>query len=211
MRDPLMERLLVPTHVDHISFEPCLLIINGQQWGVYYTRENDDHHFIRSNYGIDKDDIDLLKESYFAPGMEVKQGSDSAFFAMYNYAMNTSSTDPAYLAVMNTMMDLENMVDYFAAETFYPNDDWMGGGNNNMKMWRQRSTNGRFRYLSYDFDFGYGLVGGLNSDVLQEALNASPHNYQSDLFVHLIQNPQFKNYFINRYADLINTIWLPSN
>ena len=212
MRDPLMERLLESTHVDHISFEPCLLFINGVQWGVYYTRENDDHHFIEQNYGIKKDDIDLLKESYFVPDqMEVKKGSDSAFFVMYNYAMNTAPNDPAYLPTMNTMMDIENMVDYFAAETFYPNGDWMGGGNNNMKMWRQRSTNGRFRYITYDFDFGYGLVDAINSNVLAEALNASPHNFQSDLFAKLIQNSQFKNYFINRYADLINTIWIPSN
>jgi|GEM_PF-241706 len=211
MRDPVMERLLMPTHVDHISFEPCLLFINGQQWGVYYTRENDDHHFIEENYGIDKDDIDLLKESYFVPGMEVKKGSDSAFFSMYNYAMNTSPTDVNYFSTMNTMMDIENMVDYFSAETFYPNGDWMGGGNNNLKLWRQRSTNSRFRYLSYDFDFGYGLVDGLNSDILGEALAANPHNYQSDLFAKLVQNPQYKNYFINRYADLMNTIWLPAN
>jgi hypothetical protein len=211
MRDPVMERLLENTHVDHISFEPCLLFINSVQWGVYYTRENDDHHFIQQNYGIDKDDIDLLKESYFAPDMEVKKGSDSAFYAMYSYAMNTSSIDPNYFSTMNSLMDIENMVDYFAAETYYPNGDWMGGGNNNIKLWRQRSTNGRFRYISYDFDFGFGLVDGLTGDILADALNANPHNYQSDLFVHLLQNPQYKNYFINRYADLINTIWLPAN
>ncbi|MEO8085850.1 MAG: CotH kinase family protein [Bacteroidota bacterium] len=212
MRDAVMERLLVPTHVDHISFEPCLLFMNGAQWGVYYTRENDDHHFIEENYGIDKDDIDLLKESYFVPNaMEVKKGSDSAFFAMYDYAMNTSPSNVNYFATMNSMMDIENMVDYFSAETFYPNGDWMGGGNNNLKLWRQRSTNGRFRYLSYDFDFGYGLNDPLNSDVLGDALAANPHNFQSDIFARLIQNPQYKNYFINRYADLINTIWLPSN
>jgi hypothetical protein len=211
MRDALMERLLVPTYVDHISFEPCLLFMNGQQWGVYYTRENDDHHFIKSNYGYDKNEVDLLKESYFFAGMEVKQGSDTAFFTMYNYAMNTPFADVNYLPVMNTMMDIQNMTDYFAAETFYPNGDWMGGANNNLKMWRPRTSNGRFRYLSYDFDFGYGLVDALTSDVLAEALAANPHNYQSDLFAHLIQNPQFKNYFINRYADLMNTIWLPAN
>ncbi|MCX6275634.1 MAG: CotH kinase family protein [Bacteroidetes bacterium] len=211
MRDPLMERLLVPTYVDHISFEPCLLFINGQQWGVYYTRENDDDHFIEENYGISKDDIDLLKESYFYTGMEVKKGSDSAFFSMYNYAMNTSPADVNFLSTMNTVLDIQNMVDYFAAETYYPNGDWMGGGNNNLKLWRQRSTNGKFRYISYDFDFGFGLVDGLTGDILSEALAANPHNYQSDLFARLIQNPEYKNYFINRYADLINTIWLPSN
>lgn len=36
------------------------------------------------------------------------------------------------------MMDLQNMADYFIAETYYPNDDWMGGMNNNLKLWRPK-------------------------------------------------------------------------
>lgn len=41
------------------------------------------------------------------------------------------------------------MADYFIAETYYPNDDWMGGGNNNLKLWRPRKEGGKFRYLDY--------------------------------------------------------------
>lgn len=211
MRDPMMERLLKPTHIDYIAYEPCLLYINGQSWGVYYSRENDDHHWIEGNYGYSKNEIDLLKESYFYPTIEIKKGNDVAFWTMYNYAMNTTPTDAAYYSTMNTMMDLENMVDYFAAETYYPNDDWMGGNNNNLKMWRPTKSGGRFRYLSYDLDFGMGLVGSVTNNMLATALNPSPHNYNSDMFQRLVQNPTFKRYFINRYADLMNTIWLPSN
>ncbi|MFN8145238.1 MAG: CotH kinase family protein [Bacteroidia bacterium] len=211
MRDPLMERLLRTTNIDYLAYEPCLVYINGQSWGVYYTRENDDHHWIEGNYGYKKDEIDLLKESYFYPTIEVKKGSDAAFWTMYNYATTASPTGASYYATMNTMMDLDNMVDYFASETYYPNDDWMGGGNNNLKLWRPNKTGGRFRYLSYDLDFGLGLVGGVTNDMLGTALNPSPHNYNSDIFQKLVQNPQFKRYFINRYADLINTIWLPSS
>ncbi|HRH67119.1 MAG TPA: CotH kinase family protein, partial [Bacteroidia bacterium] len=211
MRDPMMQRLLKPTNIDYLAYEPCLLYINGQSWGVYYTRENDDHHWIEGNYGYKKDEIDLLKESYFYPTIEVKKGSDAAFWTMYNYATTSSPTGASYYSTMATMMDLENMVDYFASETYYPNDDWMGGGNNNLKMWRPVKAGGRFRYLSYDLDFGMGLVGSVSNDMLGTALNPSPHNYNSDIFQKLVQNPAYKRYFINRYADLINTIWLPSN
>ncbi|MBK6836884.1 MAG: CotH kinase family protein [Bacteroidetes bacterium] len=184
------------------------------QWtelGCLFTRENDDHHWIEGNYGYKKDEIDLLKESYFYPTIEVKKGSDAAFWTMYNYATTTSPSSPSYYSTMATMMDLENMVDYFASETYYPNDDWMGGGNNNLKLWRPTKPGGRFRYLSYDLDFGMGLVGSVSNDMLGTALNPSPHNYNSDIFQKLVQNSTFKRYFINRYADLINTIWLPSS
>ena len=115
------------------------------------------------------------------------------------------------MQTMNTMMDLDNMVDYFASETYYPNDDWMGGGNNNLKLWRPNKTGGRFRYLSHDLDFGLGLVGGVTNDMLGTALNPSPHNYNSDIFQKLVQNPQFKMLLHQPLCWPINTIWLPSS
>lgn len=211
MRDPLMNRLLKGTNNDYLAYEPCLVFINGQNWGVYYIRENDDHHWIESNYGYKKDEVDLLKESYFYPGIEVKKGTDSAFFEMYEYAMNTSSSDPAFYNTMSSFMDLNNMADYFIAETYYPNDDWMGGTNNNLKLWRPRKDGGKFRYLIYDLDFGLGYSGTVTNNMLSVARNASPHNYNSDLFKVLTNNATYKRYFINRYADLMNTIFLPSN
>ena len=211
MRDPLMNRLLKGTNCDFLAYEPCLVFINGQNWGVYYVRENDDHHWIESNYGYDKDEVDLLKESYFYNGIEVKKGSDSAFMAMHNYAMNTSPSNPDFYNTMASMMDLENMVDYFIAETYYPNDDWMGGSNNNLKLWRPRKEGGKFRYLIYDLDFGLGYSGTVSKNMLSVARNASPHNYNSDLFKVLTNNTTYKRYFINRYADLMNTTFLPSN
>ncbi len=211
MRDPLMNRLLKGTHNDYLAYEPCLVFINGQNWGVYYIRENDDHHWIESNYGYKKEEVDLLKESYFYSGIEVKKGSDSAFFAMYEYAMGTSSSDPSFYSSMSSFIDLENMADYFIAETYYPNDDWMGGSNNNLKLWRPRKEGGKFRYLIYDLDFGLGYSGTVTNNMLAIARNASPHNYNSDLFKVLTNNATYKRYFINRYADLMNTIFLPSS
>ncbi|MFZ7115671.1 MAG: CotH kinase family protein [Bacteroidota bacterium] len=211
MRDALMNRILKGTYNNYIAYEPCLLTLNGENWGIYYFRENDDHHWVEGNYGYKADEIDFLKESYFYTGIEVKKGSDSAFFAMHNYATTTSPTDPAYYNTISSMMDLQNMADYFIAETYYPNDDWMGGTNNNLKLWRPKKGDGKFKYLIYDLEFGLGYSGSVSNNMLSVARNASPHNYNSDLFKYFTQNETFKKYFINRYADLVNTIFLPSN
>ncbi|REJ82970.1 MAG: T9SS C-terminal target domain-containing protein [Bacteroidetes bacterium] len=211
MRDPLMNRLLKGTHNDFIAYEPCLVYINGQNWGVYYVRENDDHHWIEGNYGYKKDEIDLLKESYFYPGIEVKKGSNEMFFSMYEYATTTSPSDTGFFNVMDSYMDLKNMTDYFIAETYYPNDDWMGGSNNNLKLWRPKKDGGKFRYLIYDLDFGLGYSGTASKNMLSIARNATPHNHSSQIFKALTNNAKYRQYFINRYADLMNTIFLPSN
>ncbi|MEO8086428.1 MAG: CotH kinase family protein, partial [Bacteroidota bacterium] len=211
MRDPVMERLMKGTNSDYTAFEPCLLYINGVQWGVYYTKENDDQNFVKANYGYSKTEIDLLKESYFFPDIEVKSGSDTAFRTMHAYAFAASPSSSSFYAAMDSMLDIKNQVDYFAAECYYPNDDWMGGSNNNLKLWRPKKTGGRFRYILYDLDFGFGISGTVSSDILSIALNPTPHNYNSDIFQRLLLNTKYKNYFINRYADLINTIWQQQN
>ncbi|MBK8587425.1 MAG: hypothetical protein IPN88_19305 [Bacteroidetes bacterium] len=65
--------------------------------------------------------------------------------------------------------------------------------------------------MIYDLEFGLGYSGSVSNNMLGTARNASPHNYNSDIFDAFTQNPTYKRYFINRYADLINTVFLPSN
>lgn len=36
-------------------------------------------------------------------------------------------------------------------------------------------------------------------------------SHSSEMFDAMLNNPTFKRYFINRYADLINTNYLPAN
>jgi hypothetical protein len=64
-----------------------------------------------------------------------------------------------------------------------------------------------------DTDYGFGLNGSVNDNRLQMArYPTSPApNHNSEIFDALLDNPVFKNYFINRYADLMNTVYLPTN
>ncbi len=207
-RDHLMEQNLQGTNCDYIAQNEAVLFLNGQFWGIYQIAENDDHHFMKNNYGLSSDEIDLLKEG---GNLEIKNGSDTGFYSLFNYAVSTPANDPAYYPTISSKLDMLNYADYFISETYYCNEDWIGDWTNNIKFWRPRETGGKWRYLNYDLDFGLFLESHADDNILGRAINPNIPCFTSNLFNTLLNNNQFRRYFINRYADLINTIFLPSH
>jgi len=104
-------------------------------------------------------------------------------------------------------LDIENFVDYFATQTYYVNWDWP---QNNVKYWRDRAHKTRWRYILTDLDMGLGFSGTFTQNDLHRARTAT-NNFHSFLFNSLLDNQEFREYFINRYADLINTTLGPDH
>ncbi len=207
-RDAFMERVLKPTYTGYLAAEPVVAYLNGSYWGVYQLNENHDRHWMKNNFGFSRNEISYLKEGGSYLG--VQEGSTFTFWEMYNYATTQNPTGSGYYARMDSVLDLKNYTDYFAAETYYNNGDWLGPWTNNIQMWRPNYTGGKWRYFVYDLDFGLALQGSVNDDRLEIARNPTASSYTSNMFDKILDNPTFKKYFINRYADLINTIFLPS-
>jgi hypothetical protein len=207
-RDGLMQRIMKNTFTGYLGYEPCEVYLNGRYWGVYEIRENDNFRYVQNNFGYSKNEIDFL---YEGRNIETKNGSDTGFFAMYNYAANAYSNSSDFYSKMDAMLDLQNYTDYIAAETYYCNNDWVGDWANNIKLWRPRVPGAKWKYILYDLDFGLGLYSSYNNDKFSDLISPNSFTYQSAIFNALAANSKFKTYFINRYADLINTIYIPSN
>ena len=208
-RDALMERMMRTTNCDYLATQPAIMFLNGAYWGVYTIHENHDSHWLEENYNYTKKDFSFLKES--GSTISVSAGSASTFWDMYNYATSQSATTQAYYDYMNSVLDLKNYTDYFAAEIYINNGDWIGDWTNNIKMWKPNTAGAKWKYFLYDTDFGFGYSGSVNDDRLSKARNPTAFSYSSDIFDAILKNPTYKRYFINRYADLINTLYLPSN
>ena len=207
-RDAFMERVLKPTYTGYLAAEPVVAYVNGAFWGVYCIDENHDHHWMNNNFGLLRNQIDYLKESGTTIG--IQEGSDLTFWEMYNYAIIQNPVTLQYYNHMDSVLDLKSHVDYFSAEIFYNNGDWIGDWTNNIQLWREKTTGAKWRYLVYDLDFGVGLKNTVNDDRLEIARNPAAFSYSSNIFDALLTNPTYKKYFINRFADLMNTIFLPS-
>ncbi len=79
-----------------------------------------------------------------------------------------------------------------------------------------KGQDGRWRWAIRDTDFGFGLAygGQVNHDTLSYASTegrgfGAPPAWSVFLFKTLLENDDFRNKFINRFADHINTAFVP--
>lgn len=211
MRDVLGSRLALPTHCASGAYQNMAVFINGEYWGHYAGREMLNRFFVRDNHGSDPDQVDQIFTSYFQTNHYFPdEGTDEAFFNMSDYIIQNDMSDSAHFAEAKRLVDWENMVDYFALEMYLGNGDWFSSMYfNNLRCYR--ANNLRWRYLLFDVTLAQGLGVGFDANILYEALAApgNPNRY-TDMMNNLLQNPGFKNYFINRFADLLNEYWTPA-
>ena len=107
------------------------------------------------------------------------------------------------------MIDMENFIDYQGSQIFFDNTDWPG---NNIKFWRPRVDDGRWRWVLYDTDFGFGIWNASNfaNNTLAFALAPNgpgwPNPPWSTLMLRrLTTNEEFVEDFVNRFATHLGT------
>ena len=102
-------------------------------------------------------------------------------------------------------MDVSEFMNMFILNTYHVNLDFPG---NNIVMWRPTAEGGRWRWIIKDTDFGLGLY---NRDYAYNYLNfilrtgTHEENWANTwdatrLFRRLVDNTQFKDQFIDRFA-----------
>lgn len=200
--EALIERSCRNTNVDYMSYTPVVVFLNGEYWGFMEIRENLDQHYIAHNHDISSNDVTVVSANYM--GFNVISGTPDSFFSLHEYATSNSPTGASYFDNISSMLDVENYADYIIAQTYWGNGDWSNGYQNNTKLWHDDREGGKWRFMLMDMDFGMGLAGASPFDNYIPQAGGDPF-LTDQLFDALIQNPTFRTYFINRYADLINT------
>lgn len=208
MRDGLVNKMMTPTGMETMDQQPCIIYLNGQYWGMYEIREREDEDYLEQLFGVDPDSVDILKND----GM-VQEGDNKAFLSMLNFIATANMSVQANYDSVKQMLDVENACDYFFTETYVVNTDWP---HNNIRYWRPTAPGGKWRYMLWDVDFSFGLLTNLyknycTHDALKVFLHPTTPNPHSSMVSSLLNNTEFKNYFINRSADLINTVFYPTN
>ncbi len=209
-RDGMMTDLVKNLDSDIQAFEPVILYLNGKYWGHINLREKINENYLESNHKVDPEKVDILEGDAI-----VVEGGNENYLEIIDFINKNSLLTNANYEVVANQIDISNYIDYMLSMIYFDNRDWPG---NNIKYWKLQIEGGKWRWLMYDTDFGFGLYNqtAYNLNTLQFALEPNGPSWPNPawstlLFRKLVENSGFRNTFINRFADMMNTTFLPEN
>jgi len=208
IRDIMMTSLTKNMNIERQASRQAVLYINGEYWGIHNIREKVNEHYLASNFDIDPDRIHLLQNN-----QEVIIGSNAHYANLINFVSSNNLETASNYDYVKKQMDIQDFINYELAEIYFDNRDWPG---NNIKYWRPDYENGKWRWIMYDTDFGFGMwdKNKVNFNTLAFALDPNqtgwPNPAWSTLLLRkLVTNQDFLKLFVNSFADQMNTSFLP--
>jgi hypothetical protein len=194
------------------AFKSIHVYINGKYWGIYNLREKQDKRYIEELFGYE--DIDLLERRFdYVNNKRAIEGDWITYDSLEYFVENSDMTLEANFQYLKEKIFYEEFIDYWILEVFAGNYDWLS---NNMKFWRPRSGEDKWRWLLWDVDHALGMEhnsGGVNwgdpatnylswSTGLEERAWGGGNNR---IIRAILRNDNGRIDFINRFADLLNT------
>jgi hypothetical protein len=207
--DAMIHRLAKGTNVNAQAYKPVIVFINGEYWGIHNARERQDKDYIKNHYNIEEEDIILFENRYNL--LHGKENDENRYLDIINYLKTHNIKDDETYSYIETKIDIDNYIDYYIIETYIVNLDWQ---TNNVKFWCKRSDeyvenaeyghDGRFRWLLFDTESGFKYY---DYNMIAYTIETGKPNakWATVIFRTLLKNTEFRNKFITRYADLLNT------
>ena len=196
------------THTYYSAYSAIVAYINGSYFGLYELREKLNDDFLEENYLMDNDSLDMLTLSAFRGSILLAiDGSVEPFWEDWDHFLSLSPQDAGYLDQVGEFLNLDNYTDYIIAESWIGNTDWPY---NNIRAFRNSSTGFRWQYAVQDVEWAMEPNCWSNSSfdhigfMLDQGQNAPYIGYWNKL----MENDGYRTYFINRFADLMNTNYL---
>ena len=179
------------------AYQPAVLILNGEYWGLYNVMERKNKDFIEEHYP-GAGDIDMINPAYGwddGYAFETYQGDGDAYRAMEEYIKASDMTSEVVYDRLCEWIDMPNFLDCWIYEIYTVKGD----PTSNSRLWRPRAAGGKWQSIAFDWDHW------LNPDSEWIHKYARKSRGKSWLFAQLIKNEAFQITFINRLCDYLNT------
>ena len=216
MRDGLMQSLVInKMDIDCQAYRPSVVFINGKYWGIYNIRDKISTEYLGILHNINPNEIDLLEYVLYATP-RVKEGNRDNYTAFYDFIDSTDLSIEENYRFIENWMDIDEFINYNICEIYYDNMFWP---NRNIRMWRERKEDAKWRWILFDLDFAFGMsenwrsTGYTNNTLLwatsQDTVFPVAPKWSTRILVQLLKNEEFKTKFIQRFAGYMNTVFHP--
>lgn len=199
-KDYLISEAVRDLNASTMHYEPYVLFLNGEYWGIYWLNEKYNAHYLGYYYDVDKDNVIMIKQGGLEAG---KEGEDDKYYLkMVEFCSNSNVTKEENYQKVCELIDMESYLDYYAVMLYLGRrEDWPSG---NYALWRVRKTektpygDGKWRWMFYDFNSpGYSI----NFDSIEYAMS------EDKMFKNLMTNDTFRGQLLSRIEEFSDTVF----
>ena len=196
IKDAILTQILKgEMDIDMQDYRPVAVYINGNYYGLYSLREKANGDYLESKYGIDKDDVDLIKKN------SAVKGDRNDYNSLMTYVKNHDLSKPDVYEYIKTQVDVQELINYWIAQSFFSNSDLFV---RNVGLWKK--NDGKWRWIIYDLDYAYEPY----EKVPTLFLNRKPYyNSSLDIIVKLYKNSEFRDLYLTSVAKYLKTTFKP--
>lgn len=219
IRDELFQTLAGQAGYDHEAVRPAAMFVNGEYRGFFWMHEVYNEEYFENHYGKYDGNIQMLEggELFKTPDSD---GENTEIIKEYEDMYHTYSemdlTDDLNYSKLNSVLDVQNYLEYYALNIFLGNEDWP---HNNYRTYRYYAAegeayreapfDGKWRYLPHDMDFSTGIYGRGATDN-NISLYIGQNGEIKDpcpLFGQLMRREDCREIFVRKTLDLINGVF----
>ncbi|MBR1422089.1 MAG: CotH kinase family protein [Ruminococcus sp.] len=150
-KDPMLQSMVSERLPDTQATSACVLFIDGEYWGLYTLTQDMSAEYFSEKYDVPKDEVICVRSSSLDEGRE----EDMLLYEdMLAFVTNNSMSDEENYKKACELIDMDNFIEYCAAEMYFFNTDWP---QNNFGCWRTRevddsnpAADGRWRFYMFD-------------------------------------------------------------
>ena len=197
-KDAFLTSIISEEGMDIQQSTPTHLFINSEYWGVYNIREKINDHYIKNNYNIESEGLEILQ------GLKTAEfGSNKNYNELRDYIRKNNLKDSLHYKYILEHVDIRNFINYWVFQMFIVNHDARG----NIRFWRSSLLDNKYRWIVYDTDLGFSnykenTIRDFTSHTATRWFNP---RWATFLIRNLLKNKQFETEFINQ------SFWLLSN
>lgn len=198
-KDYLISAAIKDLNISTMNFEPYVLFLNGEYWGIYWLNEKYNSHYLEYYYGVNKNNVIMIKSGELVEGNE----EDYKYYSqMVKYCSESDVTDDINFNKVCEMIDIESYIDYYAVMLYIGRSgDWPSM---NYALWRTKKNensnygDGKWRWMIYDLNSPGSSV---DSDPIEYVME------NDAIFKNLMSSDTFRTALFYRIEELADSIF----
>lgn len=205
IRDAYFHMAVNGMNIDNMQSKFAVVYINGEYWGLYEFKENQNEDYLAAKHGIDPNKVEMTRNTF------AYVGSNTNINKAFSVA-KSNTADADKFARYTELADSAYFMDYLIAQTYFSSSDYY-----NQKYAHTSDNALKWRPLFYDLDHGFmsknptsSIFGsffnpnGLHVGQIRE--NGEQTFVDTGLYYGFYRNKEWRDQFVARYAEVMNTI-----